>query len=76
MIKMAFDPDFDLTESFNEVVTGNKKKKSVTDFEFSRENAATLDLGHDEAVGKDPIEQGQKNLFEAGGKSNRKNKRR
>ena len=75
MIKMAFDPDFDLTESFNEVVTGNKKKKSVTDFEFSRENAATLDLGFDEAVGKNPIEQGQKNLFE-GKKSNRKNKRR
>ncbi len=28
---MAFDPDFDLTKDFNDIVTGNKKKRKVVD---------------------------------------------
>lgn len=41
---MVFDKDMDLTEDFNEIVTG-KKKRVVTDFEFSSDSKSKLDFG-------------------------------
>ena len=72
---MSFDLDKDLTEDFNELIGGKKKKKgdSVADFDFSRENAAKLDLGFDDAIGDDPIEEGHKRITGQSGKKRRKN---
>jgi len=76
---MSFDLDKDLTDDFNEIVSGKKGKKKVkdpTDFEFSEKNAATLDLGFDESIGKDPIEEGGKRFsgIGSGKKSGKKKK--
>ena len=74
---MSFDLDKDLTDDFNEIVTGKKKKKDPIDFEFSEKNAATLDLGFDESIGKDPIEEGGKSFagLGSGKKSSKKKKK-
>jgi len=74
---MSFDLDKDLTDDFNEIVSGKKGKKKAskdpTDFEFSEKNAATLDLGFDESIGKDPIEEGGKSFAGIGsGKKKKK----
>lgn len=73
---MSFDLDKDLTDDFNEIVTGKKgKKKDPIDFEFSEKNASTLDLGFDESIGKDPIEEGGKSFAGIGsGKKSKKKK--
>jgi len=77
---MSFDIDKDLTDDFNEIVSGKKGKKKdpkdPTDFEFSEKNAATLDLGFDESIGKDPIEEGGKRFagIGSGKKSGKKKK--
>lgn len=31
---MVFDTDLDLTKDFNEIVSGKKKRKDVSDFDF------------------------------------------
>ncbi len=70
---MSFDLDKDLTDDFNEIVSGKKgKKKDPTDFEFSEKNAATLDLGFDDSIGKDPIEEGGKRFAGIGSDKKKK----
>lgn len=74
---MSFDLDKDLTDDFNEIVSGKKKgkRKDPIDFDFSEKNAATLDLGFDDTVGKDPIEEGGKSFADIGsGKKKKKGK--
>jgi len=58
---MSFD--LDLTKGFTDIV-GPKKKKEVKDFEFSRKNAARLNLGFEETISdsRDPISVGHKRV--------------
>jgi len=57
---MVFDNDLDLTEDFTEIVTGDRKKKPVKDFELSLDSSGFND--------KDPIAVGHKRLFDPDGR--------
>ncbi len=60
---MSFD--LDLTKGFTDIVGSKKKKEGKEkDFEFSRKNAANLNLGFEETVSdsRDPISVGHKRV--------------
>ena len=64
---MTFDLDRDLSEEFSGLVSDRKKKgkgvKNPADFDFSMENAGSLDLGTGDFSEKDPIAVGHDRLF-------------